>query len=339
MQYGIYNYYKFYNKNNMIFDKDSYGIGENLEYPFVLIREKLAKMNISIDTLDIYPIEKYDKVIFLDMPRINDNIFKTLINLKKDLYLVIFESEIIKPDNWNKKNHKYFKKVFTWNDDIIDNKKYFKIFWPNKYPESLNFVNYENKKLCTLIAGNKSNNDKRELYSERLNAINWFEENHSNDFDFFGIGWDKYNFKGRFTSKLNRLNSIRKIFKHKYTTYKGCISSKNLTLRNYKFCICYENAKEIKGYITEKIFDCFFSGCVPIYLGAPNIMDFIPKETFIRRDDFDDYEKLYNHLVMMTEEEYNGYMKSIENFIYGDLGCKFNAECFANTIIKQISNI
>ena len=52
--------------------------------------------------------------------------------------------------------------------------------------------------------------------------------------------------------------------------------------KNISFAICYENARDIPGYITEKIFDCFFAGCVPIYWGgAPNVTDHIPANTFI----------------------------------------------------------
>ena len=32
--------------------------------------------------------------------------------------------------------------------------------------------------------------DERELYSERLAAIEWFEKNHPDEFDLFGHGWD-----------------------------------------------------------------------------------------------------------------------------------------------------
>jgi hypothetical protein len=31
-----------------------------------------------------------------------------------------------------------------------------------------------------------------ELYSKRVEAIKWFEKNHPEDFDFYGIGWDRY---------------------------------------------------------------------------------------------------------------------------------------------------
>ena len=35
------------------------------------------------------------------------------------------------------------------------------------------------------------------------------------------------------------------------------------------------------GYITEKIFNVFASGSIPIYNGAPNITNFVNSESFI----------------------------------------------------------
>ena len=34
---------------------------------------------------------------------------------------------------------------------------------------------------------------------------------------------------------------------------------------------------EMKGYISEKIFDCFYSGTIPIYLGAKDVKTIFPK--------------------------------------------------------------
>jgi hypothetical protein len=42
----------------------------------------------------------------------------------------------------------------------------------------------------------------------------------------------------------------------------------------------------MKGYITEKIFDCFYAGTVPIYYGASDISDFIDPKSFIDYQNF-----------------------------------------------------
>jgi hypothetical protein len=46
-------------------------------------------------------------------------------------------------------------------------------------------------------------------------------------------------------------------------------------LRRYRFNLAFENSID-RDYVTEKWFDCFIAGCVPVYLGAPNIGDYAP---------------------------------------------------------------
>ena len=33
---------------------------------------------------------------------------------------------------------------------------------------------------------------------------------------------------------------------------------------------------ELMDYVTEKVYDAYFAGAVPIYLGAPNVVEFLP---------------------------------------------------------------
>lgn len=54
----------------------------------------------------------------------------------------------------------------------------------------------------------------------------------------------------------------------------------------YKFTLAFENSIAT-DYVTEKFFDPFRAGSVPIYLGAPNVEDFVPGDhCFIRAADF-----------------------------------------------------
>ena len=106
-------------------------------------------------------------------------------------------------------------------------------------------------------------------------------------------------------------------------------------MRQYKFAMAYENAK-FPGYVTEKIFDAFFAGCVPIYLGAPNVTDYIPAETFIDRRNFRDYGELYKFLTNMPEKDYRGYVRAIEEFVRGDRIKFFGAENLTGIVLKEI---
>ena len=44
--------------------------------------------------------------------------------------------------------------------------------------------------------------------------------------------------------------------------------------------------------MTEKLFDCFFSGTVPVYWGAPDVFDWVPADCFIDMRQFTDFAQL-----------------------------------------------
>ncbi len=335
MQIGIINYYEIYNINNALFNPSTYPIGEDLGYPFVHLKNVLESRGFRIDTLDMHPISTYDKIVYLDFPNNRISELEQFYANGKELYLIILESEIIKPDNFAKENHFYFKKVFTWNDDLVDNIRYFKLNLANKIPSGFRIDINKKDKFCTMIAGNKKNLDSRELYSERLKAINWFEKNHPNMFDLYGFNWDKSKLTFPY-SKFNKHKLFRKLFSKSYQVYKGKVERKKDTLERYKFSICYENAKDINGYITEKIFDCFFAGVIPVYLGPSNISDIIPKDTFIDMRTFSDYSQLFDFLNDMTMSQYLDYVDSIERFVNGNEIDPFSASNFSSVLVKEL---
>ncbi len=311
-------------------------IGDDLMYPFVYLGQYMVKNGHKINTIDVDNIGNFDAIVFIDFPTFKNKYFKQLVRNKfENLYLLIFESEVVRPDNWDIKNHKYFKKIFTWNNNWIDGNKYIKCYWPNKIPKNLDFDVSKKNKLCTMIVAHKFKSHSLELYTERIKAIRWFEQNHPEDFDLYGMGWDKHYFKGAL-SRLNRFEVLTKLLKPKYPSYQGSVKSKRETLQEYRFAICYENGRDVPGYITEKIFDCFFAGCVPVYRGAPNVIEHIPSDTFIDKRNFKSYEQLYNYLKNMPDKEYLDYLDAIKNFIKSDKIYPFSAECFADTLTQAI---
>ena len=50
----------------------------------------------------------------------------------------------------------------------------------------------------------------------------------------------------------------------------GNIDNKVEWLKSYKFNLCFENSS-YPGYLTEKLFDAFMAGCVPIYWGDTSL--------------------------------------------------------------------
>lgn len=76
-------------------------------------------------------------------------------------------------------------------------------------------------------------------------------------------------------------------------------SEKLATLGRYRFCLCFENCG-FPGYITEKIYDCFLAGTIPVYLGAPDIAKRFPAAAFVDYRQFSSPERLLAHLESLS---------------------------------------
>lgn len=229
---------------------------------------------------------------------------------QKKLLLFMWEPPTV--IDYSKEHLAHFKRIYTWDDDLVDNKKFFKFYYPVLRPMMQNLPSFEEKKLVTQISSNKKSKHSKELYQERESVIQFFED--KNDFDFFGFGWEK---KG-------------------YKNYRGTVENKLETLKNYRFNVCYENIRDVKGYITEKIFDSFAAGSIPIYWGASNITDYIPKNCFIDRRDFKDFNAVYDYIRTMDKATYENYLKNIQNFLQSDRAKLFSQELFEVIFLEAI---
>ena len=79
----------------------------------------------------------------------------------------------------------------------------------------------------------------------------------------------------------------------------------------YRYCIAMENSIA-KDYVTEKVYDAFAAGCVPIYVGAPNIQEFIPTmDSIIDFREFGSAELLAEELRRLSSNE-TAYMEKFE---------------------------
>lgn len=162
---------------------------------------------------------------------------------KEKMVLFMWEPPTVQPELYEKAVQTKFGKIFTWDDDLVDGKKFFKFCYPVLRTRG-EVVPFEKKGFCTMIARRLSSKHPKQLYKERENLIRFFEKKRG-EFDLYGKYWEKKKFKN----------------------WRGAVEDKMEVLKNYKFSICYENMKDVKGYISEKIFDCFAAGVVPVYWG------------------------------------------------------------------------
>jgi hypothetical protein len=161
-----------------------------------------------------------------------------------------------------------------------------------------------------------------ELYSERRRAIRYFCGHQ--DFHLYGSGWDKWLLGVSYGDYKAGLNC-----------YQGKCGNKIEKLAEYRFSICYENTI-FPGYITEKIADCFYAGCVPVYLGAPDISDYIPKECFIDKRLFGNYKDLGRFLSRVGPFEFAAYHKAINDFLHSKVFDRFYQDHFAMNLFSAL---
>jgi hypothetical protein len=297
--------------------------------PFYKLHKVAAEKNYDLRECDFYmdgirdrssgkTPTQFDLLVVFEVADWQQSILSTYPSDK--LVLFLWEPSITMPINYFPQKHRIFSRVYTWNDEWVDNQKYFKLFYPVLRSMRENKNEFKNRKLCVFVGGNKSSWVENELYSERRKVIDFFEEHHPNDFDFYGGDWDEG-----------------------YQTYRGKIEgnldTKIETLKGYRFSIAYENGKNIPGYVSEKIFDCFAAGIVPVYYGASNITSYIPKNCFISREDFKNTEELYEYLSTMKQEEYEKYIQNIQLFLKSEQAQLFSSDNFVRIMMDMLLQI
>ena len=84
--------------------------------------------------------------------------------------------------------------------------------------------------------------------------------------------------------------------------------TKRKVIADYPFCLALENSIA-PDYVTEKLFDCFLAGVVPVYLGAPNVADFAPEGSYILANSYREPRALADYLkhLLSHPEEYMSY--------------------------------
>jgi hypothetical protein len=154
---------------------------------------------------------------------------------------------------------------------------YFRINYYLNNPVELHSIPFSSKHLCLFVSRNGLNENKANLwdylcleYSEDIHHIS------------------------QYYSKIGSTS---------------CYSSNELlnVFSKYKFIVVMENTHQ-EGYITEKIFNVFQAGAIPIYDGAPDIDNFINPESFLSFESDDLLEQM--EYLKDNEKEYNKIINS-----------------------------
>ena len=181
-------------------------------------------------------------------------------NIQGPKYGWLLESKIFTPQivdsvqSYWEKYLEVFDVIFTHNQELLKLDPKFK--W---CPAQGFWIKepkiYEKTKMISMVSSNKS------MCSGHRQRLEWVERL-AGQVDLYGRGFNE-------------------------------IDNKEDGLCDYMFSVTIENG-QYETYFTEKILDCFATGTIPVYLGAPDIGDHFNKDGIIDlTEEFDVSEEIY----------------------------------------------
>lgn len=288
--------------------------------PFIRLHDDLGRKGTEVHTADLLrtQTECFGSVDYYSLGAVDN--YRELCG-RSDVKLrafVIFEPPVVDPRPYYvlPELTSVFDRVYVHNIDGdgylldgVDRSKLRKLYWPQPYWGVLeDFWSRDGRmRRIVMINGNhKPVSRDGELYSKRIEAV--IELAKENAIDLYGRGWERW---------WSRNSMWLPYWRHRSTlmsVYKGACQSKYEVLSRYAFALCFENMA-MKGYVTEKIFDCLYAGTVPLYLGAKDIADLIPEECYIDCRKFGSWKEMWGEVRAMTEGQLNAMRNAGRTFL------------------------
>ena len=350
-----------HHEGNRLFDLSAApGGGDDVLEPFVHLRSELSRRGIACHTADLLERTPVDGGVNLYVSLGQQHRFSRL-EKRPDVVLSAFfalEAPIVEPSLFRglPRVAATFNRVFSYSStealrEFTGNAV---PVLPVRVPQAYGDVHpelweREARELLVMITANKLPRlYVRELYTERLRAIEFF--NRFDEIDLYGIGWEGPPFRVGTTwvpGSLRRLSRAARMRWHRLRppsdpvwkavrrAYRGPVDSKARTMSEYTFAICFENMV-LEGWVTEKIFDCLFCGTVPVYLGAPDIEQWVPPECFIDMRRFAGYEELREYLQGVSPTEVAAFREAGREYVRSDQYRPFTKQAFADLMLRIV---
>ena len=192
-----------------------------------------------------------------------------------------------------------------------------KFHWPIPHTDVLEpcWSRTERLKRVVVVNGNHRPKSKPgELYSTRIEAMSALARHGA--VDLYGTGWNRWwSRTAMWLPYWRHARAIRSIDR-------GPCASKFEVMQQYDFCLCFENMA-MQGYITEKIFDCFYAGVIPLYLGAPDIAEQLPIDTYVDVRDFENWNELWQHVSALPAARVQAMREAGRDFLRSERAGRF----------------
>ena len=221
------------------------------------------------------PVLEYDGItVFTD-----ELCFHPVVDQVKSKYKIAWalESPAIKPfvyDHIHKIEDK-FDYIYVCNPDLHRNEKYKQCYFGACWvPEK--FCNlYEKTKLLSIVASNKNFAPGHKLRHEVINR---------------------------------RMHPELELWGSGYRWFSDEPEGRVSPFKDYRYVIVIENC-QYRGYFTDKIIDCFATGCIPIYWGNPDMAELFDKKGFYTWNTMDELQQILNKISI---DDYNSKLPYIQ---------------------------
>jgi len=320
--------YDAYYRNKLFDIDDAYLNRDDCLSPFRRLRDELNARGVQVDTADLLldgkeagaPCQYYSLGLLANYQQLAE---------RQNVHLggfIIFEPPVVAPKLYRALPQltAAFERVYVHNTTGdgyslkgVDQSRLRQLYWPQPYRNVLTsyWENTDRQNRIVVINGNHIPRSFRgELYSRRIETMAALAR--SGAVDLYGRGWDKW------WSLRSMWPPYWRNYKTLMSIYRGACESKYEVLSRYRFSLCFENMT-MRGYVTEKIFDCLYAGAIPLYLGAPDIGELIPAEAYVDCRRFASWEQMWHEVSRMSEDEVKAMRLAGREFIEGAGGRRY----------------
>jgi hypothetical protein len=233
---------------------------------------------------------------------------------RKDLKKICYLLE--GPNSWHKDNYdydtlnKYFDKIISYWEPLLSKNKveYFpfvsRFDMTNKYHKEI--INKKRKydKTIGMILANRPNNESYSINGIELKRLDWIRKELVLKLDnvtVHGQGWDEINNHKYITIENIRNRMMDDTDIHQF-------------YKRFNFALIIENCDAL-NYVSEKIYDAWVAGCIPIYYASNNSILDLPKDCYIDIKDFTNFDDLNNFINLLSEKDIDKYYENISKNI------------------------
>lgn len=331
--------------------------GDDLQAPWRHLKQTLEARNIRVHTSDFLDeLPRDTHKLWLSVSGLGD--YRALAardDVTLSAYMAL-ECPAVEPEIYRRlpRLRGVFRRVLNWGDAdallpytgtpvAVD-----RFQWPQSF-DRVHEEPWRNRERGFLVMINSNKLPRlyhNELYTKRLAAVEYF--NRFGEIDLYGPYWNQAPVRVGHTwvphtarrlqrALWERWQHVRPnpIYQAAREASRGIAKSKSETLGRYTFALCFEN-QVVRGWMTEKIFDCLFAGAVPVYWGAPDVTDFVPSEAFIDMRRFADFAELRRFLHAVTPAELEHFREAGRAFVESDRFAPFRMTTFTAMIERIV---